>query len=198
MTLLHIVSKFDGVASDEYQASFFLDLTPDYTAPFEGEVKTVIKAWLESMFGRLTARVTIHVAGNEYTVYERDLITGEDSWLFDGVWTWIGTNVSETLPPQVSATCSMHVTGGNRPAQKRLIPFGEDTQAHGIWTAATVADMALMLADWIVAWPPSATYTYIAGIPSGAAPQTFRPASGTGVARGTTGTARSRKRGLGI
>lgn len=197
MGILHVVPTFVGLGDDVYQASFWLDVDPTPDATDIAEISVNITDWLQDMYDNISAIVRTTITAAEYIVYFHDLVTGQDSFYFDGGWTFAGTTGGESFPPQVAATISAARIGNDRPGQKRMIPMSEGSAAQGIITAGSLASLGAFATQWVGVRPPSAGFTYTPGAPTTATPQTFHAFNGVVTVREDMGTVRSRKRGVG-
>lgn len=198
MTILHIVPSFNGLSGDTYQASFWLAVVPDADANDILELSTNITDWLQDMYDTVATQVRSTITAIEYIVYVHDLITGTDSFLFDGNWTFSGTSGTDSLPPQIAATVAASSSGSDRPGQKRMIPFTEGANQNGVVQAAALAALANFATQWIGIRPPSTNFAYTPGIVSVGAPSIFRAFTGVSYVRDVFGTVGSRKRGIGV
>lgn len=197
-SILHVVPKFVGPGPSEYQASFWISVDPNPGPTDIVEVSANLTDWLQDMYDNIIPYVETIITAAEYVVYIHDLLTGEDSFYFDGGWTFAGTTSADMVTPQVAATVSAPAFLGDRPAQKRMIPTVETYANSGILDASYITALGLFGTQWITVRPPSATFTYTPGVVRQGPPRTFAAFTGTALVRDTYGTVRSRKRGLGI
>ena len=198
MTVLHIVPKFVAPGPSEFQASFWMQISPNYNPADQAEVSLNITDWLQDMYDIVIPMVRTVITATEYVCYVRDLLTGEDSELFTGNWTFAGTNSTDSQAPQVAATINARSLGSDRPAQKRMIPFTDNQMSEGILSAGTITNCLNFASQWTATRLPSANYTYTPGLVSKGSPQTFSAFTGVTAVNAAVGTVRSRKRGLGI
>lgn len=197
--ILHVVPKFVGLGSEEYQASFWLSVDPDPGLLDVPEVSINITDWLQDMYDTIVTLIKTTIVAVEYIVYIHDLITGLESYYFTGNWTFAGAASLEPTSPQIAPTISAPVIGRDRPGQKRMIPVQETMTNAGILTATAITALGNFATQWVAVRPPSVSFTYTPGIVSRAPlPRVFAPFTGTTFVRDTVGTVRSRKRGLGI
>lgn len=194
---LHVVPKFVGLNNDEYQASFWIATDVDVSTADYAEVSTVITDWLQDMYDTVAGQVKNTIDAIEYTIYLHDLLTGEDSFWYDGNWTFVGTASADSLPPQVAATVAASSSGSDRPGQKRMIPFHETTNANGVVGASTLTALANFATEWVRQDRTSTNFNYFPGVISKGSPDIFRAFTGVTYVRDVFGTVKSRKRGLG-
>lgn len=198
MAILHIVPKFVAPGPSEFQASFWMDVQPTPTLADVAEIQANITDWLQDMYDTVIPQVQSAITAIEYAMYIHNLLTGEDSFYANGNWTFTGTNSSDGLISQASATVSAGVLTRDRPAQKRMIPFAEAAQANSILSPGALTALGAFATQWISPRPASANFTYEPGLVSVGAPGQFNPFTGTVTVNTVLGTVRSRKRGVGI
>lgn len=199
MTVLHVVPKFNADNGDTYTASFFVDTDPAVNTADQVEVAAALTDWLQDMYDLYAPYVNAALTAVEYLVYIHDVATGTDTPWFTGGWTFTGTDVGESLPPQASPTVSAYLSGAARPAQKRLPATTEARQDTGILTAGTLAALVNYAAEWMNGPTATATYSYTPGIPSTQnGVVQFRDLSGIAFVRSIMGTVATRKPGVGI
>lgn len=199
MTVLHVVPKFSGENNDTYTASFWVDTSPVIDQADVVEVSSALTDWLQDMYDLVIPYVSTAITAVEYVVYIHDVLTRTDTPWFSGNWTFAGTLVAESLPPQSAATISAGLVGAARPAQKRMIPLTESGQNAGIINPGPLGANAAFGVQWVNGPTATATYSYTPGVPSTQnGVLQFRDLSGTVFARDILGSVRSRKPGIGI
>lgn len=197
MAILHVIPKFVGYSNAEYQASFWVDCTPDPTIDDLPELNVEFTDWLQDMYDIIASRVRNTITAIEYAVYIVDLITGDETFLGNGGWTFTGTDAGDGLPPQSSATISMPVDGSPRPGQKRMIPLVETQQNVGVLEAGTITNLGLFGTEWQTGLVDTINFTLKSVLWSPTNKVSY-DWSGPIFVREDLGTVGSRKRGIGI
>ena len=155
-------------------------------------------AWCDDMYANLTTTVANNVDGTEIRVYEYDSI--DDDWdeVGSAAWTWDPSNAADYLPRGVAFLINAKTLDPDVNGKKYIGGLTEDSPTDAIWTAGTIANMALFAIDW---------YTGFVGGTSGASwTPSIWSVVGT-VAKAMSGTVilptipayqRRRKKGIGI
>jgi len=197
MAILHVIPKFVGYGADEYQASFWVDCTPNPTVADLPELNVEFTDWLQDMYDLVASRVKNIITAIEYAVYIVDLVTGDETFMGNGGWTFTGTDVGDGMAPQMAATVSMPVEGSNRPGQKRMLPMVESQQHQGILEAGTITALANFATEWQTGLVDTANFTLKSVLWSPTNKVSYDWV-GPIYVREDLGTLQSRKRGIGV
>lgn len=119
--------------------------------------------WLDNMYANMGGNMSDEIAGNEIIVYKYDAL--DDDWdeVSSQAWVMNASQVSDQLPRGVAALLRLWTTDPDVQGKKYIPALTETDLEDGLFSAALIAFLLAMAADW---------YAPFVGAASGA---TFAP-----------------------
>lgn len=155
-------------------------------------------AWLDLIYGEITAQVSTDLDGAEVRVYIYDTV--DDDWdeVGSDVWTWNPTSAGEPLPRGVAALVNVKTLDPDVNGKKYYPGMTEAGSTDGLWGAGTVTDLQDSSTEWVGTFAGAVSGAdWVPGIWSPTRTN-FYPFSGTIIVPTIPAYQRRRKNGIGI
>lgn len=118
----------------------------------EADIVDDALAWVNTMYGNLTASLSDELDGSQVQVYVYDSVDDDYDEVGSTSWSWNPTNADQQLPRGVALLINAKTTNPDVSGKKYMGGFGEGHVTDGLLPAATITLLDNFADDWVTAF----------------------------------------------